>query len=317
MGGKQFETSIGRVNDTLPQLLAATRNTVNDLKLLETANRAVMEGLNPKKLVGMYQMATVASRKLGLDTEQSIQTISNAIVRQDESALATLGTILKTNIGLKVQSALIAKNGGVMSGAMAVQIRQGVIMDELNKRFGGFNKLQEDGVEVLERFRSAMSNLRMSIGQALGTALTPLLKTLSTLAQGASDFLNAVKDTAGFKTFVQYAATLAGILTVKGLIGGLMSAAKWLGITMATVKSAAILAGGVVAFKALGGNLDDVATFAEKAKTAFSVFFQLLTNFDSESGITKVLTKDKEALGGFYKVVFQGAKIFLAVKAVA
>lgn len=314
--GKQFEASIGRVNETLPQLRAATRGTVEDMKLLQTANRAVMEGLNPKKLVGMYQMATVASRKLGLDTEQSIQTISNAIVRQDESALATLGTILKTNIGLKIQNALIAKNGGVMSGAMAVQIRQGVIMDELNRRFGGFNKLQEDGVEVLEKFRAAMSNLRMSIGQALGSALTPLLKVVTSMAQGMADFLNSVKDTAGFKAFIQYATVLAGIFTAKGLLGGIMKAAKYLGVFTIGLKGAAAIAAGFIGFKALGGDLSQLSGFAEKAQTAFSVLFQLLGNYDANSGLTKVLTKDKEALGGFYNVVFQGAKIFLGLKAV-
>lgn len=313
--GRQFESSVGKINEILPQLRTATRGTVEDMKLLQTANRAVMEGLNPRQLTKMYQMATVASRKLGLETEQSIQTISNAIVRQDESALTTLGTILKTNIGLKVQNALIAKNGGVMSGAMALQIRQSVIMGELNKRFGGFNKLQEDGVEILEKFRSSMSNLRMSIGQALGTALTPLLKVVSSLAQSVADFLNAVKDNSGFKAFIQYATVLAGIFTTKKLLGGIMAAAKYIGMFTIGLKGAAAIAAGFIGFKALGGDLSSIAGFAEKAQTAFSGFFQLISNYDAKSGMTSILKKDKDALGGLFTIVFQAAKGFILLKA--
>lgn len=314
--GVQFENSIGKINNVLPELRAATRGTVEDMKLLQTANRAVMEGLDPKRLAGMYRMATVASRKLGLETEQSIQTISNAVVRQDESALTTLGTILKTNIGLKIQNALIAKNGGVMSGALAVQIRQSVIMDELNKRFGGFNDLQEDSVEIMEKFRASVSNLRMSIGNSLGSALAPLLKVLTSLAQGAADFLNAVKDNAGFKLFIQYSATLMGIFSAGKLLGGLRTAIKLIGGFTIGLKGAAVVAAGMIGFKALGGDLNTISKFAEKAQTAFSVLFQLLTNYDSQTGLTSVLTRDKEALGGLFNVVFQGAKVFLGLYAV-
>lgn len=311
----QFETSIGRINEVLPSLRAATRGTVDDMKLLSTANRAVMEGLKPKELTRLYQMATVASRKLGLESEQAIQTISNAVTRQDESALTTLGTILKMNIGLKVQNALIAKNGGVMSGAMAIQIRQAVIMGELNKKFGGFNDLQEDSVEILQKFRASVGNLRMAIGQALGSALAPMIKALTMAADAAAQFLMAVKDNAAFKTFIQYAASLAVVFSAKGLIGGIVMAAKHLGLFIGGLKMAAILAGAFIGFKLIGGDLKDLAAFAEKTKTVFSVLFQLLSNYDSETGMTSVLTKDKEALGSFFTVVFQAAKIFLVAKA--
>lgn len=313
----QFETSIGRINEVLPSLRAATRGTVDDMKLLSTANRAVMEGLKPKELTRLYQMATVASRKLGLDSEQSIQTITNAVTRQDESALTTLGTILKMNIGLKVQNALIAKNGGVMSGAMAIQIRQAVIMGELNRKFGGFNELQEDSMEILQKFRASVGNLKMAIGQALGSALAPMLKALTMAADAAAQFLMTIKDSTAFKTFIQYSASLALIFSAKGLIRGIIMATEHLGMFIGGLKLAAILAGAFIGFKLLGGDLKDLANLAEKVKTVFSVFFQLLNNYDATSGMTSVLTKDKEALGELFTVVFQVAKVFLVLKAAA
>lgn len=313
----QFESSIGKVNEFLPQLRNATRGTVEDMKLLSTANRAVMEGLNPKSLTKMYQMATVASRKLGLESEQAIQTISNAIVRQDESALTTLGTILKTNIGLKVQTAIMSKNAGVMSGAAAIAIRQSVIMAELNKRFGGFNQLQEDGVEIIQQFRAAMSNLRTSIGPIVGLVLAPALKALSGLANGLSSILMQLKDNPAFQAAARNIGMVLTALTAAKTIMMITSLAKAIGLFTFGIKGLAIAAGGFGFMKILGMETNDLSVGFSKVSTAASVFFQLIGSYDDNTGMSKVLTKDKEALGGFYKVIFQAAKIFMVLKAAA
>ena len=53
-----------------------------------------------------------------------------------------------------------------------------------------------------------------------------------------------------------------------------------------------------------------VAAF-KKVWTAGKVFFQLLGNFDENSGLSKVLRKDAEELGVFYNWVENAAKISL------
>jgi hypothetical protein len=310
----QFESSIGNINTMLPQLRAATRGTVEDMRLLQTANRAVIEGLDPRNLTKMYQMATVASRKLGLESEQAIQTISNAIVRQDESALTTLGTILKTNVGLKVQTAIMSKNAGVMSGAAAIAIRQSVIMDELNRKFGGFNALQEDGVEIIQQFRAAMSNLRMSLGPIMGIVMAPLLKVVSAIANGLSRMLNVLKDNKTFRAVVQtlgtFIATIASskAITMIGFLVGKLAlfagGLKALGI--------AIAATGIYQ---LFENFQGIGKAIQFAGTALSVFYQLVSSFDNKTGLSTVLTKDKEALGSFYSYVKMAAQAFVSVQA--
>jgi hypothetical protein len=311
----QFESSIGKINEFLPQLRSATRGTVNDMRLLETANRSVMEGLNPKNLTKMYQMATVASRKLGLESEQAIQTISNAIVRQDESALTTLGTILKTNIGLKVQTAIMSKNAGVMSGAAAIAIRQSVIMSELNKRFGGFNQLQEDGIELIQQFRAAMSNLRMSIGPIIGIVMGPALKALSGIANGLSTLLTQLKDSPSFQTAARNIGAVLAVLAAAKTVALVMSLAKAVGIFSLGIKGLAVAAGGLAVLKILGMETNDLSVGFSKLSTAAQVFFQLIGNYDDATGMSKVLDKDKQALGGLYNAVFTAAKIWKVFEA--
>lgn len=312
----QFESSIGKINTMLPQLRAATRGTVEDMKLLQTANRAVIEGLDPRNLTKMYQMATVASRKLGLESEQSIQTISNAIIRQDESALTTLGTILKTNVGLKVQNAIMSKNAGVMSGAAAIAIRQSVIMAELNKRFSGFNTLQEDSVEIIQQFRAAMSNLRMSIGPVLGQFMAPLLKLAGSLANTLSDALRVLKDSPAFQTAARNIGVVLGVFTAAKVISGIMAVTKALGLFSLGIKGLAIMAGGLSVLKVMGLETNDLTAGFTKLSTAASVFFQLISSYDSNTGMSQILSADKEALGGLYTVIFTAAKAFKVLESV-
>lgn len=311
----QFENSVGRISEVMPELRAATRGTVEDLKIIQTANRAVMEGLPAKQLTAVYRMATVASRKLGMENEQAIQTITHAITRQDESALTTLGTIMKMNLGLKVQEALIAKNGGVMSGAIAVGIRQSVIMSELNKKFGGFNALQEDSVEIVERFRAVMSNLKSAVGSALGVALIPLLRTMTGLAETVTIFLKAASNNEGFKVFVQTLVVASGIFTAGKLLAGIKKSAMAMQFLVGNLKMFSMVGAGMLAFKMLGGDLNTLTGMLDKAALGVKVFFDLIGSFNSSTGMSQVLAKDKEGLGELYKFAFQAAKVWLVFKA--
>jgi hypothetical protein len=311
----QFESSIGKINDFLPQLRSATRGTVNDMKLLETANRSVIEGLDPRSLTKMYQMATVASRKLGLESEQAIQTISNAIVRQDESALTTLGTILKTNVGLRVQNALIAKNGGVMSGAAAIAIRQSVIMAELNKRFGGFNQLQEDSVELIQKFRTSMTNLRLALGPIIGIVLAPLLKIITRVADSVTNMLSLLKDNKTFRIAAQSIGLVIGALASASVVKLLGLVITKLALFTVGLKSVAIAAASIAGLT-LFSEIKEVGKAFEFAGTAMKVFYQLISSFDENTGISEVVSKDKRALGDFFKYVKMAAQAFLILRSV-
>ena len=94
-----------------------------------------------------------------------------------------------------------------MSQAMSIQLRQSLILQELSKRFGGVNAVQEDGVMILERFRASWKNFRAAIGDTLGIALRPLTQALTGILDVTTALLNKLNDTGGFQKFVQIAMT--------------------------------------------------------------------------------------------------------------
>lgn len=358
--GMIFESNVGNINRMLPELRSATRGVVDDLVLLRSANRAFQQGIQPQAMSRTFKMATIAAQKLGLNASDAINTITNAITKQDEGALNTLGIVTKVNQAYKTQVALIAKSGGVMSNAMSIQLRQSLIMKELESRFGRANKVQSDGLLILERFRASWKNFRAEIGQTIGIGLRPLIQVMTGVLDVTTSLLDKLNNTRGFQKFIQMATTLGIIFgtakfisATKNLMGlfGFMGGAgsvklprmlrvtnvlmakfgKWVisftpkfGNFLKMVGRLAprlsgllrFIPGWGVALTALTLLFDPLVAVIKTAYTASKVFFQLLSNFDENSGMSKVLRKDKESLGSFYNFVENSTKIALQFWAV-
>lgn len=259
---EQFEMNVGSVNKMLPELQSATRGVIADFDLLKTATRAFQQGIKPQQMAATFKMGTIAAQRLGLEASDAINTITQAITRQDEGALNTLGIITNVNQAYKTQTALIAKNGGAMSKAMAIQLRQSLIMKELQNRFGGANKVQDDGLAVLERFRASWTNFRAEIGKTIGIALVPLTRAITGLLDVVTGLLKRLNETGGFQKIVQITATFAGIIGGMKFIAGaksLMSLLGFIGSAKGGMKVPVVLtkinrlvtALGAVALKAL------------------------------------------------------------------
>lgn len=358
--GAQFERHVGNVSKMLPELQAATRGVVSDFDLLKTSNRAFQQGIKPEQMGKTFSLATSAAQKLGLQASDAINTITNAITKQDEGALNTLGVVTSVNQAYKTQAALISKNGGVMSQAMAIQLRQTLIMRELERRFGGVNAAQEDGLMILDRFRSSWKNFRAALGDTIGLALRPLTQVLTNVLDLTTGLLKKLNETSGFRNFVQIAATLAGVLgglkfingaktllslfgffgTAKGsglpkmltktnvlmgafgrvliskvpLIGKLTgSLTRLLGLSASFAR---VIPGWGTAIALVMTAFGPLTTLIKKVWTAGKVFLQLLNNFDENSGLSKVLKADADALGGLYYTIETVAKGALYIGAV-
>lgn len=374
----QFERHVGNVTRMLPELRTATKGVVSDFDLLKTAQRAFQQGIKPQNIATAFKLGTSAAQKLGMSATEAISVVTNAMTKQDEGALNTLGIVTKVNQAYQTQTALIAKNGGVMSKAMGIQIRQSLIMRELQNRFGGVNKAQEDGLMSLERLRASWKNFRATLGETLGHALLPLTRALTGVLELVTRLLEKLNKTEGFKRFVQLAGTLAGIwagakfigsvrslMSLFGIMGsggasrGLMRVAHNTGFLSKAFGTKNFLKGSKV-FSAINKNVGKLGAtiwrflpglrsfvgalslsspalarglslipgwgtaivavlllikpftkLMTKAWAAVKVFFQLMNNFDENSGLSKVLREDAEELGSAYNLIENIAKISL------
>ena len=95
--GEVFKKTVGSLEVALPALRKATRGAIADFNLMKTANRAVIEGIQPEKLGSFFKMASMASEKLAINRTDAINMVTRAITRQDVSAMKSLGIISKTD----------------------------------------------------------------------------------------------------------------------------------------------------------------------------------------------------------------------------
>jgi len=314
--GNAFEQTVGKMNQYLPELRRSTRGVVDDMNLLKVSTRAVTEGLGKDKLSSVFKQATVASRKLGLSTKDTIATITKAITRHDESAMTTLGIIIKNNKAYQMMQKAIGAIKGPANAAVKIQMRHSFIMSQLTEKYGTFNSLQRDSLEILNQSRTAWSNFKISAGKIMISVLQPLIEGFTGLVNSSSGFFAMVQNNKGMSKFVSslgsVSVIVAGIATTLGAIK-LASSAGLFSFLM----NPAVLLGSVAALS-LGVTTEfgDIEKVFSKVGLAASVFFQLLGNYNSGTGMTSVLTKDKNALGDLYGLVFnlaKGFKIFQAV----
>ena len=314
--GNAFEQTVGKMNQYLPELRRSTRGVVDDMNLLKTSTRAVTEGLGKNQLSSVFKMATTASRKLGLTTKDTIATVTKAITRHDESAMTTLGIIMKNNKAYNMMKDVIGGIKGPASAAIKIQHRHAFVMGELTKLYGNFNSLQRDSLEILNESRAAWTNFKLSAGKIIITVLEPLIQGFTGLMNSSSGFFVMIQNNKGMSEFVRslgsVSVVLAGIATTLGMIKLASSA----GLFSFLLNPAVML--GSLAALSLGvtTEMSDIEKVFSKVGLAASVFFQLLGNYNSGTGMTSVLTKDKDALGDLYGLVFniaKGFKIFQAV----
>jgi len=92
---ESFNELVGDSNLKLEDLRDATHHTVNDIKLLESANLAIMLGLNPVELDELFECAMKLGHSLGITTQHAIESLCKGIGRRSYLILDNIGVNLR------------------------------------------------------------------------------------------------------------------------------------------------------------------------------------------------------------------------------
>jgi len=92
---ESFKTLVGDSDLTLEDLRDATHNTVNDIKLLESANLAIMLGLKPSELDELFECAMKLGHSVGAKTQYAIESLCKGIGRRSYLILDNIGINLR------------------------------------------------------------------------------------------------------------------------------------------------------------------------------------------------------------------------------
>ena len=90
-----FETLTKGSNLALDDLRQATKQTVSDADLLESANLAIMLGLPPNDLDELFEAARKLGYAVGIDTKKAIQALCRGVGRRSRLILDNIGIVFK------------------------------------------------------------------------------------------------------------------------------------------------------------------------------------------------------------------------------
>jgi len=93
---ESFDELIGDSTLTLEDLQNATHHTVNDIKLLQSANLAIMLGLNPVDLDELFECAMKLGHSVGITATFAIESLCKGIGRRSYLILDNIGINLRS-----------------------------------------------------------------------------------------------------------------------------------------------------------------------------------------------------------------------------
>lgn len=321
-GAMAFETAVGNVEKMLPKLQAATRGTVEDMKLLQTATRAVTEGLDQRLIVRSFQIATVSARRMGRSVEESMDLVTRAMVRNDEQALKGLGIQVEKNVAYQQLQSILGRLPGPANRVARIRATENFIMSELNKTYGGFNSLQSDSLEILEKSRAAISNFKRDLGGFVTVAMAPFLKVITFGANALGKFFRTIQQNETLTNFIGLTAgAIAGILGFSASLKALRFIIQTLNLKrliltplLALGPKGWAIAAAVTGVAALASTSSKTGGVLATLSTQVKVFRDLVGSYDRETGMAKALKKDQEQIKGTWGWVVKLSRAWILVK---
>jgi len=90
-----FETLTKNSKLTLEALRKATKQTISDAQLLESANLAIMLGLPTDQLAELFEASTKLGYGLGIPTTKAIEALCKGVGRRSRMILDNIGIVFK------------------------------------------------------------------------------------------------------------------------------------------------------------------------------------------------------------------------------
>lgn len=298
----QFERQIGPKSKFMNTLEQSTNVVVDEFTALQVGLKLGNLGLTKSVEDSASTIAkfAVAGRMAGKDATSVIEGLGEAVADGNVAKLEELGIMKKTDPAFMALMAVMNKAGGVMGGVIAKQQAMAIVMGAINKRVQGQMFAFMSLGEIVEYTGKAYGNLKRNVGVLLATAVRPLLEKLLPLIQSFGKIVENVTRTDKHtmflvKTILALTAAFSGLFAVLGTMKLLV---KLLGFTPLGFGGMAVAIVGVTsAFVGLTRSAEGPLGKLKLFGAFFKGIYELVTNFDPETGMSKISAATEKMLG--------------------
>ena len=173
----------------LESLRAAARGSINDMALMETANRAMLLGVadNAEEFGQLMQIAEARGKALAVSTEQAFSDIVTGIGRQSALILDNLGIIVDTETAYARYAESVGKTAAQLTDAERKQAMLNDVIANSASIVAANNAAGENMVDQFERMDAAISNAQQALGELFSPTAAVIASAIADAAQAAAD----------------------------------------------------------------------------------------------------------------------------------
>jgi len=176
-----FEKMTTQSKRLLKELRTATQGMVSNLELMQSANQALLLGIEENQLEELFKNAAVVAKASGRTTTQAIEDITTGIGRQSRLILDNLGIIVRADEAQRKYATTLGKSASALTEQEKRLAFTAAAMESLRE------KAEELGVEVealidpTQRLDSSWQNLKETFAESADVIGGPVANSLAKL----------------------------------------------------------------------------------------------------------------------------------------
>jgi transcriptional regulator with XRE-family HTH domain len=190
---KSFQQMTTNSKFLLEDLRKSTKGMVSDLELMQAANKALLLGIDEKKLPDLFRVSAVLAKASGRTITEAIDDISTGLGRQSRLILDNLGIVVRAGEAQEKYAKKLGKTVSQLTDLERTQAFANETIEQANKKAKELGTTVENLIDPTQTLSAEWKNLKQGFAESL-TVLTPLVQALSDFLKRENELKRALKD---------------------------------------------------------------------------------------------------------------------------
>lgn len=175
----------GNMDLIIEKVKAASMNTVSEMDIIRSANKAMMLGLgaDADQLANLMEIAAFRGRAMGVSTTQAFDDIVRGVGRASPLILDNLGIVVKLGEVNEEYAKSVGKTVQELSAAEKKQALLNSVLKTGNKLLDEAGGLVEDNATQYERLTARQQDYIDGVKQSFNEAITPSIEAFLDLSE--------------------------------------------------------------------------------------------------------------------------------------
>lgn len=179
----------GNMDLIVQKVKEASHNTVSEMDIIASSNKAIMLGLgaDADQLANLMEIAAFRGRAMGLSTTQAFDDIVRGVGRASPMILDNLGIVVSAKETYDNYAKEIGKSANELTKAEKTQALLNAVLKSGNKLLDEAGGLVEDNASQYEQLNARVEDYTNSVKMSVNEAVTPSVEAFLDLSDAMDE----------------------------------------------------------------------------------------------------------------------------------